>query len=67
MVPTAANGEPALAAYRRRSDPVLRAHALHLLTPAGANADNERICQITVFLDPTLFHLFGLPATRAAS
>src|SRR5262249_20113561 len=33
MVPTGANGQPAVAEYRRSSDGVMRAHSIHVLTP----------------------------------
>ena len=58
MVPTGANGQPAVADYRRDADGVMQAHALHVLTygPDG-------IAEITVFLDPTLFTVFGLPTS----
>jgi RNA polymerase sigma-70 factor, ECF subfamily len=51
-----ANGQPAIAAYRRGADGRLRAHSVHVLTlsPAG-------IQRISVFLDPGLFGFFGLP------
>lgn len=59
MVPTAANGQPAVAEYRRSADGVMRAHSIQVITAvAGA------IRGITVFLDPALFAVFGLPATR---
>lgn len=59
LVPTAANGQPAVAEYRRAADSVLRAHSIHVLTTGAAG-----IAAITVFLDPALFSSFGLPATR---
>jgi RNA polymerase sigma-70 factor (ECF subfamily) len=59
MIPTAANGQPAVAEYRRGADRVIRAHSIHVLT-AGAGG----IGAITVFLDPALFTAFGLPPTR---
>lgn len=59
MIPTGANGQPAVAEYRRTGDGVMRAHSIHVLT-AGANG----IDAITVFLDPTLFSVFGMPSTR---
>jgi RNA polymerase sigma-70 factor (ECF subfamily) len=31
LVPTAANGQPAVAEYRRAADNVLRAHSIHVL------------------------------------
>ncbi len=59
MVSTAANGQPAVADYRRGDDGTLHAHAIHVLT---ASADGIRA--ITVFLDAALFPAFGLPARR---
>ncbi len=59
MLPTAANGQPAVAEYRRAADGVMRAHSIHVLT-AGATG----IAAIVVFLDPALFSAFGLPPTR---
>jgi RNA polymerase sigma-70 factor (ECF subfamily) len=59
MVPTGANGQPAVAEYRRGTDGVLRAHSIHVLT-AGADG----ITAMTVFLDPALFGVFGLPSSR---
>jgi RNA polymerase sigma-70 factor (ECF subfamily) len=55
MIPTAANGQPALAAYRRGGDGVYRANGIEMLTFAGS-----RIARIVVFLDPGLFASFGL-------
>ncbi|BBZ46457.1 sigma-70 family RNA polymerase sigma factor [Mycobacterium parmense] len=59
MTPTAANGQPAVAEYRRGAEGVLRAHSIHVLTGGAAG-----ITAITVFLDPGLFGRFGLPPTR---
>ena len=59
LVPTAANGQPAVAEYRRAADNVMRAHSIHVVT-----GDAARIAAIVVFLDPTLFSAFGLPPTR---
>ncbi len=59
MVPTTANTQPAVADYRRGPDGVLAAHALHVLT-----AGDGMIAAITVFLEPKLFAVFGLPPTR---
>jgi RNA polymerase sigma-70 factor, ECF subfamily len=59
LTPTAANGQPAVAEYRRDADGVLQAHSIHVLT-AGDNG----IRAITVFLNPALFPAFGLPSTR---
>jgi RNA polymerase sigma-70 factor (ECF subfamily) len=59
MIPTAANGQPAVAEYRRDVDGVMQAHSIHVLTAGGGG-----IGALTVFLDPTLFAAFGLPPTR---
>ena len=59
LVPTAANGQPAVAEYRRAADNIMRAHSIHVVT-----GDAARIAAIVVFLDPTLFSAFGLPPTR---
>jgi RNA polymerase sigma-70 factor, ECF subfamily len=59
LVPTAANGQPAVAEYRRAPDNVLRAHSIHVLTPGTTG-----IAGMVVFLDPELFSVFDLPATR---
>ncbi|WP_082965966.1 sigma-70 family RNA polymerase sigma factor [Mycobacterium kubicae] len=58
MIPTAANGQPAVAEYRRSADDVKRAHSIHVLTKGGTG-----IAAITVFLDPSLFTSFGLAAS----
>jgi RNA polymerase sigma-70 factor, ECF subfamily len=57
MIPTAANGQPALAEYARDANGVYRAWGIHVLTIAG-----NQIARITAFLDPSLFEAFGLPA-----
>jgi RNA polymerase sigma-70 factor (ECF subfamily) len=59
MVPTAANGQPAVAEYRRTADGVMQAHSIHVLGTTSAG-----IAAITVFLDPTLFSAFGFPPSR---
>jgi RNA polymerase sigma-70 factor (ECF subfamily) len=59
MIPTAANGQPAVADYRRDEAGVMQAHAIHVITPG----DNG-IAALTVFLEPALFEVFGLPSTR---
>jgi RNA polymerase sigma-70 factor (ECF subfamily) len=59
FVPTAANGQPAVAEYRRDADHALRAHSIHVIT-----AGDTAIARMLVFLDPELFPVFGLPATR---
>ena len=61
MIPTAANGQPALAAYRRGPDGVYHANGIEVLTLAGS-----RIARVVVFLDPGLFPAFGLPPTLPA-
>jgi RNA polymerase sigma-70 factor, ECF subfamily len=60
MVPTAANGQAALAAYRRGAG-LMHAQDLHVLT-----LTHGRVARITAFLDETLFAPFGLPAQRSA-
>jgi RNA polymerase sigma-70 factor (ECF subfamily) len=59
MIPTSANGQPAVADYRRDGAGVMRAHAIHVLTPRG-----DGITAITVFLEPALFGVFGMPTSR---
>jgi RNA polymerase sigma-70 factor, ECF subfamily len=59
LVPTAANGQPAVAEYRRAPDNVMRAHSIHVITAGDAG-----IARMVVFLDPELFSVFGLPPTR---
>ncbi len=63
LIPTAANGQPAVAEYRRTADHVMRAHSIHVLT-TGITGGPSRIAGITVFLDATLFSAFGLSASR---
>jgi RNA polymerase sigma-70 factor, ECF subfamily len=62
MVPTAANGQPALAAYLRDPAGVYRAHAIQVLTASGAG-----LARIVSFNDPPLFEVFGLPETTDRS
>ncbi|MFK4543049.1 RNA polymerase sigma-70 factor (ECF subfamily) [Streptomyces tendae] len=57
LLPTRANGQPAVAAYRRGADGGYRAHAVHVLT---TDAD-ARVSRIVAFLDAGLFPRFGLP------
>ena len=56
MLPVAANGQPAAAAYHSAPDGSYRAYAIVVLTatPAG-------IARLVVFGDPGLFRWFGLP------
>jgi RNA polymerase sigma-70 factor (ECF subfamily) len=58
MVPTAANGQPAAAAYQRSVDGTYRAFGIVVLTAATTG-----IARIVVFGDPGLFGRFGLPPT----
>jgi RNA polymerase sigma-70 factor, ECF subfamily len=61
MLPTAANGQPAAAAYHRDADGAYRAYGIVVLTLARA-----AIARITVFADPSLFGAFGLPQALPA-
>jgi RNA polymerase sigma-70 factor (ECF subfamily) len=61
VIPTAANGQPALATYLREGDGVYRVHAIQVLTIAGSH-----VTRITSVLDPDLFATFGLPPTLPA-
>jgi RNA polymerase sigma-70 factor (ECF subfamily) len=58
MVPTAANGQPAVGAYCLGEQGAFEAHTLQVfsLSPSG-------ISRNVVFQDPHLFELFGLPLT----
>jgi RNA polymerase sigma-70 factor (ECF subfamily) len=56
LLPTAANGLPAMATYWRGGDGVFHAHAIQVLTVSA----NE-IAGITAFREPSLFPVFGLP------
>ncbi|MEU6376127.1 sigma-70 family RNA polymerase sigma factor [Streptomyces sp. NPDC046909] len=57
MVPTRANGQPAVAMYERGADGVLRAHSVQVITREGGE-----IVRITAFLDHgRSFARFGLP------
>jgi RNA polymerase sigma-70 factor, ECF subfamily len=60
MVPTAANGQHAAAAYRRDARGTYRAYAIVVLT-----ATSTGIARIVVFGDPGLFRRFGLPPVQA--
>jgi RNA polymerase sigma-70 factor (ECF subfamily) len=58
LVPTRANGQPAVAHYawdRERGG--FRSHSINVITLAG-----DRIAEISAFLDASVFHAFGLPA-----
>ena len=58
MFATAANGQPAAAAYQRGPDGVYRAFAIVVLTVTAT-----RIARLVVFGDPGLFSRFGFPPT----
>jgi RNA polymerase sigma-70 factor, ECF subfamily len=62
LIPTAANRQPAFAAYAcTRADTVWTAHSIHLLT-----LEHEMISALTLFVKPAsphLFRAFGLPLT----
>ncbi len=62
MIPVAANGQPALAAYMRGHDGGYCAHSICLLTIAAS-----RVTRVTSFNDPGLFAAFGLPQTVPAA
>ena len=62
LIPTAANGQPALAAYRRDHDGVHRAHAVQVLTLSA-----QTISRVVAFLDPALVTAFGLPPALPAA
>jgi RNA polymerase sigma-70 factor, ECF subfamily len=62
MIPIAANGQPALAAYRRTPDGTYHANGIEILTTSAS-----RITRVTAFLDPTLFPAFALPAALPRS
>jgi len=55
LVPAAANGQPAFAAYLPDAGGAYRAHAIIVVTLTGA-----LITRIVIFLEPALFRLFGL-------
>ena len=61
-VPTAANGQPALAIYRPAEDGIPRAYCVQVLT-----VRESRITGIVAFLDPALFPAFGLPSELPAA
>jgi RNA polymerase sigma-70 factor (ECF subfamily) len=56
MLPTVANGQPAVAAYRRNEDGVHHAFALVVLTTT-----NTGVARITLFNESRLFPIFGFP------
>jgi RNA polymerase sigma-70 factor (ECF subfamily) len=57
MVPTAANGQAAFAVYARTgADASWAAHSIHVLA-----LERDRISSLTLFVEPAVFHAFGLP------
>jgi RNA polymerase sigma-70 factor (ECF subfamily) len=62
LVPVAANGQPAFAAYLRAADSSYRAHAIQVLTLEGG-----RVARIASFNDGRLFRAFRLPDQIRAS
>jgi RNA polymerase sigma-70 factor (ECF subfamily) len=62
LVPTAANGQEALAGYLRSADGSMRAHAIQVLTVSSG-----RIAGVVSFNDGKLLARFGLPDTLSPS
>jgi RNA polymerase sigma-70 factor (ECF subfamily) len=62
MIPAAANGQPAFAAYLRSHYGTYRAHSICVVAIAAS-----RITRVTAFNDPGLFATFGLPQTVPAA
>jgi hypothetical protein len=62
LVPTAANGQPAFAAYARADDGSFQAHAIQVLT-----VDAGQVARIVSFNDGRLLAAFGLPDTPTGS
>jgi RNA polymerase sigma-70 factor (TIGR02960 family) len=62
MVPTSANGQPAVVAYRHAGDGRYVAYGVQVLTLIGT-----RIARITSFNDPTLVPTFGFAPALVAS
>jgi RNA polymerase sigma-70 factor, ECF subfamily len=58
MIPTAANGQPAVGAYVRGEDGSFHAHTVQVFGVSNAAIDHN-----VVFQDPDLFELFHLPLT----
>jgi RNA polymerase sigma-70 factor (ECF subfamily) len=56
LVPVAANGQPAFAAYLRADDGYFEAHAIQVLTVSGG-----QVARITSFNDGRLLRVFALP------
>ena len=62
MLPTAANGQPAVGAYCRSEQGSYEAHTIQVFSIAPTG-----ISRNVVFWDPRLFELFGLPLTLNAT
>jgi len=62
MTRTAANGQPALAAYCRDDTGVFRLHTVQVFTVTAAGVAHN-----VVFADPAVLALFGLPAAQPAA
>jgi RNA polymerase sigma-70 factor, ECF subfamily len=62
MVPTAANGQPAAAAYLRGDSGSHEAYGIAVLTPG-----TDGIARIVVFGDPELVSVFGFPTVLSPS
>ena len=60
MVPTRANGQPAIVAYERAGDGRYEAHGVQVLSLIG-----DRVARITAFNDPSLVPTFGLAPALA--
>lgn len=60
LVPTRANGSPALATYKRGADELYHAFGISVLSLTG-----ERVARIVVFADSGLVARFGLPEVVA--
>jgi RNA polymerase sigma-70 factor (ECF subfamily) len=58
MLPTIANGQPAAAGYHREEDGLYHGYGIVILTTT-----TEAITRITIFGDPALLGVFGLPDT----
>ncbi|HEX3957988.1 MAG TPA: sigma-70 family RNA polymerase sigma factor [Trebonia sp.] len=61
-VPVSANGQPALAIYRRAEDGTRRAHGVQVLTLRAS-----RVAGVVAFLNPGLLPAFGLPPELPAA
>ena len=69
MIPTAANGQPAFAAYARDHRGGYHAHGICVLTLTGADVlalSGAELSRIVCFNDAGLFAVFGLPSWRPA-